>query len=406
LDYYENKPNSETEETQNMTENEEMTENAELPTELEEDEDFSVVAERITAGRRQVFGEDDPLFEPTPKPDTPTDDAEEETDEKDPGGFFFDFTPKKLGITAVLALFTCAIFALSFALAFHYANDKVVRLTDYDMVADAEAEDTARKDAESRPETVIAEANEQFKIVLDFYDRDSVELYSSKTTLGELLEKSGIALEEGEEPTITTDTVIGAAKTVVFDKYEYVTDTVVESIPYETEQYDTDLIPRGQVQYNQYGENGEETVTYSVKLKNGEEISREETGRAVTKYPVDEITSVGVGGTFVGGDGVTYTYSYRKVVKATYYYIPNDPSTYIGAKAGHQTIAVDMNVIKLGTWVYVKNDTYDFGLRQAQDIGSAVVGDMIDIWLDGSEPGYESFAFTGLHYDMEIYFVD
>ena len=112
----------------------------------------------------------------------------------------------------------------------------------------------------------------------------------------------------------------------------------------------------------------------------------------------------GVGGSFVGSDGVTYSYSYRKVVPATYYNI--EGLTYLGTMADESVIAVDMDNIPLGTRLYVKNDRYDFGVRVASDIGGQVDEWEIDIWLSSSNPYYPSFSREGYIYDMEIYYID
>lgn len=325
---------------------------------------------------------------------------------RDDCGLFKGFTLKKALVTAAAVLVTFAVLISTMAAAIAVTGDKTRRESDYDLVDESEAEEAAREAAANRAPLETDESIAQFKVTLDFFDRDDIEFYSTKMTLADMLEHSDIELFEGEEPTIPLDTMIGNESTIAFDKYEETTDVVTETIPYESEVWETDLIPRGTTNYVQYGANGTSEKTYTVKLKNGEETERELIAEAVAEYPTKEIYELGVGGSFVGGDGKTYTYSYRRIVKATYYYLPNDPVTYLGNTPDSHTIAVDMSVIPLGTWLYVKNDRYDFGLRQAQDIGGAIKGDMIDIWLDGSEPGYSSFANQGVHYDMEVYYVD
>ena len=372
----------------------------------EDDEDISSVAEMITASYNPYSAKRD--TESFDIPDELKDGEEEKSkNEKDNGGFFEGFTLKKTFVTFAAAAVTVAILLATMVTAISFASDKTKRPSDYDMITDEEAEDEARKEALTREPAILPEeVNVQFKVKLDFFDRDDIELYSTKMTLGEIIENAGIEILDGEEPTVSLDTMIGDDVTIPFDKYEYITDVVAEAIPYESEKHETDLIYRGNVNYIQYGKEGRADTTYSVHLKNGEEIGREEIERVVAEEPQKEIYEIGVGGSFVGGDGKTYTYSMRKVVKATYYYIPDDPYTYLGNHPDHTTIAVDMNVIPLGTWLYVKNWKYDFGLRQAQDIGGAVKGDMIDIWLDGSEAGYDAFRQEGVVYDMEVYYID
>ncbi len=288
------------------------------------------------------------------------------------------------------------------------------------------AETAAETDAETSGETTSAETNspdtetepetepetqpqpkpeeQKFNVVLDFYDKDDVEVSTAKMTLAELLSQCEITLEEGEVPSISLDSVIAADTTITINKYEYKSETVSEEIPYESTVTETDLIPRGEKNYSQYGENGQANKYYTVEYINGQENSRTLDYEETVKYPVNEVYEEGVGGSFVGSDGVTYSYSYRKVVPATYYNI--EGLTYLGTMADESVIAVDMDNIPLGTRLYVKNDRYDFGVRVASDIGGQVDEWEIDIWLSSSNPYYPSFSREGYIYDMEIYYID
>lgn len=288
------------------------------------------------------------------------------------------------------------------------------------------AETAAETDAETSGETTSAETNspdtetepetepetqpqpkpeeQKFNVVLDFYDKDDVEVSTAKMTLAELLSQCEITLEEGEVPSISLDSVIAADTTITINKYEYKSETVSEEIPYESTVTETDLIPRGEKNYSQYGENGQKNKYYTVEYINGQENSRTLDYEETVKYPVNEVYEEGVGGSFVGSDGVTYSYSYRKVVPATYYNI--EGLTYLGTMADESVIAVDKDNIPLGTRLYVKNDRYDFGVRVASDIGGQVDEWEIDIWLSSSNPYYPSFSREGYIHDMEIYYID
>ena len=259
---------------------------------------------------------------------------------------------------------------------------------------------------ETEPETQPQPKPEEqkFNVVLDFYDKDDVEVSTAKMTLAELLSQCEITLEEGEIPSISLDSVIAADTTITINKYEYKSETVSEEIPYESTVTETDLIPRGEKNYSQYGENGQANKYYTVEYINGQENSRTLDYEETVKYPVNEVYEEGVGGSFVGSDGVTYSYSYRKVVPATYYNI--EGLTYLGTMADESVIAVDKDNIPLGTRLYVKNDRYDFGVRVASDIGGQVDEWEIDIWLSSSNPYYPSFSREGYIYDMEIYYID
>lgn len=282
--------------------------------------------------------------------------------------------------------------------------------TDAEISGETTSAETNSPDTETEPETEPETQpqpkpeEQKFNVVLAFYDKDDVEVSTAKMTLAELLSQCEITLEEGEVPSISLDSVIAADTTITINKYEYKSETVSEEIPYESTVTETDLIPRGEKNYSQYGENGQANKYYTVEYINGQENSRTLDYEETVKYPVNEVYEEGVGGSFVGSDGVTYSYSYRKVVPATYYNI--EGLTYLGTMADESVIAVDKDNIPLGTRLYVKNDRYDFGVRVASDIGGQVDEWEIDIWLSASNPYYSAFSREGYIHDMEIYYID
>ncbi len=272
-----------------------------------------------------------------------------------------------------------------------------------DTVGDEPTDDV---NSESEPSVTqpVEEVEEKFNVVLDFYDKEDVEVSTARITLEELLEQCGITLEECYVPSVSLESVIAADTTISIDKYEYSFETVSEETAYESTVYETDLIPRGERNYSQYGENGLVNKYYTVEYINGQENSRTFEYEETVKYPVNEVYEEGVGGSFVGSDGVTYTYSHRRVVPATYYNI--EGLTYLGTMADETVIAVDKDNIPMGTRLYVKNDKYDFGVRVASDIGGKVDEWEIDVWLSSDNPYFSAFSREGYVYDMEIYYID
>lgn len=320
----------------------------------------------------------------------------------------------------VLAVAVIAIVMLSsliLAVNSAYAKTDKARLPDIDMSEDApentmiiEPKNGIQNAQSDKSDDLDAdtdvEAKEplRFNVTLDFFDHDDIVVSTERITLSELLEKVGYTLAEGDKPSVDTDFVIAANTVINIDKVEYKTETVTEAIAYESERIETDTIPRGATNYISYGENGEKNTTYTVEYINGEENARYSVSEEITKWPVNEKYEIGVGGSFVGADGKTYTYSYRRTVPATYYSI--EGLTYIGTMADESVIAVDPNYIPLYTKLYVKNSKYDFGVRIASDTGSLVNEWEIDIWISPDNPQLSDFAFTGYHYDMEIYYID
>ena len=343
----------------------------------------------------------------------------------------------------VSAMLTSVVVGVNLA----YAEKEDTRPSDYDMIetdyedavsvdslsvkpetekpaetADT-SEDTVEPDTETdEPETQPAETtppeteppvteppeteppSPQYTVKLDFYDRDDIAVSTEQTTLRTLLNTLGVTLAESDRPNVDLDAVIAADTTISIDQVLYKSLTVTESIAYETEVVEIDTIPRGNTNYLQYGKEGSKNLYYTVEYINGQETGRTKDWEEVIEWPVKEIYELGVGGSFVGADGVTYSYSLRRVVPATYYDIYGP--TWLGPDAGEWCIAVDFDYIPLGTELYVKNHKYDFGLRTAADTGSAIDEWEIDIWIGPDNPQLADFAWTGYHYDMEIYYVD
>ena len=270
--------------------------------------------------------------------------------------------------------------------------------------ANGESTGESAKETETETEPETEPEPIKYSVKLDFFDRDDLEVSTEAITLRQLLEECDITLAENDVPSLPLDSVIAADVTVTIDKYEYKTLSESVKTAYSTEVRETDFIPRGNVNTIQEGEEGEVRKYYTVEYINGVETNRKFSYEEVVKYPVGAIYEKGVGGSFTGSDGVEYTYSYRRVVPATYYNI--EGLTYLGTMADESVIAVDMNYIPLGTKLYVKNAKYDFGVRIASDIGSAITEWEIDIWIGADNPQLKDFAFTGYHYDMEIYYID
>lgn len=265
------------------------------------------------------------------------------------------------------------------------------------------SQDAVETEPEPEPETE-PEPEPEFTVTLDFYDREDIVTTVPAMTLSELYAAVGYTPRESDRPSVGLDDMIAADAYITIDTAEYKNVSVTEVLPYESDIIELDTIPRGEVNYLSYGENGEIVRTYTVEYINDAEVSRTLAWEETTKAPVNETYELGVGGSFVGEDGVTYTYSYKRTVPSTYYNI--EGLTYLGTMADETVIAVDPDKIPLGTRVYVKNDVYDFGVRIASDVGPKVEEWEVDVWLSPNDPQYASFAQIGYHYDMEIYYID
>ncbi len=267
-----------------------------------------------------------------------------------------------------------------------------------------ETEPPVETEPETEPPVETEPPLPTYNVTLDFYDRDDITTTVTQMTLAQVYQAVGYTPRESDRPSVSLDYMIAADAYINIDTATYASENVTVAVPYGSDVIEVDTIPRGDVNYISYGQNGEAVQTYTVEYLNGKEVKRTLASEKTTKWPVNETYEIGVGGTFVGEDGVTYTYSHRRVVPATYYSL--EGLTYLGTQADERVIAVDPDNIPLGTKLYVKNDQYDFGVRIASDTGPKVDKWQIDIWLSIWNPQYDSFAKVGYHDDMEIYYID
>ncbi|MBR5446287.1 MAG: G5 domain-containing protein, partial [Clostridia bacterium] len=257
---------------------------------------------------------------------------------------------------------------------------------------------------EEQPVTETTPPAVKFNVTLDFFDRDPLTVSTSDITLEALLERVNYVILDTDRFSVDLSALLTEETTITVDTVTYGTARETITIPFETKTTNVQTIPRGQRNVTQYGKDGSKTITYTTEIVNGVEVSRTVAKEEITVQPVTETCQVGIGGTLVGNDGKTYSYSYYRMVNATYYDI--EGLTYLGYEADESVVAVDMDYIPLGTKIYVKNDQFDFGVRVAADTGSMIEGWEVDIWLDDSNPQKADFAYIGYVKNMIIYYLD
>lgn len=178
--------------------------------------------------------------------------------------------------------------------------------------------------------------------------------------------------------------------TRVWDEYK------VESsdIPYFTEINLVKDLENQVVETVQAGENGLKEVTYQIRYENGKMMSRNFVKEEIVKDPISEIKNKGSEELFVTSRGLPFRYSKVIICEATAYDLsfascgkyPDHPAygiTYSGTQARPGVIAVDPSVIPLGAKVYVESldSTSDYGFASAEDTGSAIKGNKIDLFI-------------------------
>lgn len=157
----------------------------------------------------------------------------------------------------------------------------------------------------------------------------------------------------------------------------------VESMPYETVRRPTLSMRIGETRVVQRGMNGQLSIVNKETYHGDTLVDTEFIEEKVLVPAQDEIIEVGSTGII---DGMSFLRELDMRVTA---YTPTDPGctgvTATGTKAGYGTIAVDPDVIPLGSTVYVPG----YGVGIASDTGGAIIGHRVDVCYEAKADALE-----------------
>ena len=184
---------------------------------------------------------------------------------------------------------------------------------------------------------------------------------------------------------------LSSGETINFYTWDSRFYTDYQELPYYVIENHTGAVRRGRSHVRQEGIPGEHSVTSAVVIIGGEEQSRDIIGSAVISEPVPAIVDIGTAplGALTDVTAPDFHYVRHLRMEATAYTAgfsctgkhPWDPwyrITASGREVEHGIVAVDRNVIPLGTWLYVEN----YGFALAADVGGAIRGYKIDLFME------------------------
>lgn len=198
---------------------------------------------------------------------------------------------------------------------------------------------------------------------------------TNKKTVGEILQEAKVTVGEHDIVQPEMETVVHGETEIRIQRVSFKEVVEKKKIPYETVKRNDNSLNKGTQRIVQKGKHGIEKSTYMVKYVDGKFTDSKCLERVVVEKPQPQIVAVGTlqlasrgGNTFrfnraIWAEASAYTHTGRK--------------TYTGTKPGPGTIAVDPRVIPLGTKLYVEG--YGYGV--ARDIGSAIKGNKVDVFL-------------------------
>ena len=272
----------------------------------------------------------------------------------------------------------------------------------------------------TQPGLGVSEINVQRKQMITIsYGGEILNVASYGETVDSLLQR--LSLTPGKEDVVSVPLraqtydgmIIHITQTVQTE------ETYVAIIPFETIYCYDATLEEGEEKVLTVGVNGQMRCVASVIYSGGEEVSRTVISQDVLLQPTNAVVATGtyveqvkpeqqptvpapepkpeltgkpiIGDGFIQTpEGEVLTYTHVKQFKATAYH-NSDPGCTIWTSTGTLcrvgAIAVDPTVIPYGTRMYiVSNDgQYIYGIAVAEDCGSAIKGNRIDLYYNSVE---------------------
>ena len=209
-------------------------------------------------------------------------------------------------------------------------------------------------------------------------------------TIEELFTELGIKLSKYDRVNVDLDAEVKDNRKIEIVRVtkEFVSEQQV--IPFQTETKNDHNLEKGKSKVIQEGKEGKKVVTYEITKENGEVVSKDvieeeiienSTNKVVaqgTKVQIQHVTSSSGFTTFSSYKYTAHCNSGCSGRTATGYDVSN--TIYYD---GMRIIAVDPNVIKLGSIVEIRTPTESFRAI-ALDTGGSIKGKTIDILVDSN----------------------
>lgn len=135
-------------------------------------------------------------------------------------------------------------------------------------------------------QSIIIERATRATIVVDGAE---LKVTTKANTVAEVLVENGITLIGSDKTSVELDSLVFNNMTISVIRVSSNTITENQSIPFATIYKNDATLTKGMMKVAQEGKNGTKSVTFSLSLENGTEVSRIKLSEVITENPIEKI---------------------------------------------------------------------------------------------------------------------
>jgi Uncharacterized protein conserved in bacteria len=234
-------------------------------------------------------------------------------------------------------------------------------------------------------------------------DGKTSTVYTTEKTVQAAIGKLNIPVRDQDRVTPALDTAVSKAMTVTVTRVDTKVSETERTLPFSIVKKQDPTLETGKEKLVQTGKNGLVIERVEKKYENGVLVSSKLVDKVVQKHTVSQVVAIGSKKnvhTLSSTSTASYTksgitFKPKKILKNVTLTAYSAGVESTGKSEGHpgygitasgtkvkegRTIAVDPDVIPIGWWVYIEG----IGFRRAEDTGSAVNGNKIDVYFDST----------------------
>ena len=217
------------------------------------------------------------------------------------------------------------------------------------------------------------------------------QVWATSTTVADFLKQQGVKLNELDRVEPKLSAKVEANNSINVTRVEKVTDVVESPMEYKITKKEDPSLLDGSEKILTKGQEGRISRQYEIIKENGKEVKRKIISETVMKEQRNQVVAVGTKGRSIQTRNVSSMGGRELYVSSTAYTASCNgcsgvTTTGLNLKSNPnaKVIAVDPNIIPLGSKVYV--DGYGYAL--AADKGGAIKGNKIDVFFPSTSEAY------------------